>query len=406
MNDLQVWVDRVLTPDVAASFSWDIYTSPDNQNWTLLQTVFPATFGPFQNRFDIPIASVNTRYIKVVVKPLTAVVTGASNFPDIFVTELQAFVTQTASQRERQSFVTTTQISTTTARYRIFNSPLLYYDFSYFLDKGGTSGQQTSTYTLSNGFSGTYRFTSMLTGSAKIAREDGTQGNQSASAYVYNASLIATPLRALTDSIVVSGRDGNIGGLPQSTASVFLNNTARLYKGLDVNFNAGRIDTVQTDGSRIDSTTFTLGANVVPHRTMTWTFLVSNMNTDRSVPGAVTMPTVTKRGDVTLAYTPFRTLYLLASIDLLEQSGQGRKTLQNYGANWSPFPDGALQFRFSYSETSRPEDQTTQRIITPGLRYKINTRSFLDLSYQSIRNQSASQIMDSTAVIAELKIFL
>ena len=55
VNDLQVWVDRTLTPVVAASFSWDIYTSADNLTWTLYQTVFPATFGPFQNRFDIQI---------------------------------------------------------------------------------------------------------------------------------------------------------------------------------------------------------------------------------------------------------------------------------------------------------------------------------------------------------------
>jgi hypothetical protein len=80
--------------------------------------------------------------------------------------------------------------------------------------------------------------------------------------------------------------------------------------------------------------------------------------------------------------------------------------LQTYGANWSPFPDGALQFRFSFTETALPQSQTYTKIISPGVRYKINARSFLDLSYQSIKSQSAAQVTDTTAVTAELKIFL
>jgi hypothetical protein len=404
VNDLQVWVDRTLTPAVAASFSWGIYTSPDNQNWTLLQTVFPASFGTFQNRFDIPIAQVTTRYIKVVVAPLSAAVTGASSFPNIFVTELQAFVTQTATGKERQSLTNTTQISTTTARYRIFDSPLIYYDFSYFFDRGSTSAQETST--LSNGLSGTYRFTSFLTSSARIIRQDGTQGNETTTAYVYNASLIATPLPTLTDSIVVSGTDESIGRLPQSTASISLNNTAQLYKGVDVTFNAGRVDTENTDRSKIDSTIFSAGANIVPHTGMTWTFILSETDTSRSIPGGVTTSLVSKNGLVTLAYTPVKTLYLLASINLLEETGQRRQVLQTYGGNWTPFPYGALQLRFSYNETAIPEQQLTTKTISPGVRYKINSRSFLDLSYQSLKSQIASQITDSTGVTLELEIFL
>ena len=404
VNDLQVWVDRTLTPAVAASFSWDIYTSADNLTWTLVQTVFPATFGAFQNRFDIQFAGAKTRFIKVVVRPLAATVTGASNFPNIFVTELQAFVAQTVQQSSTQKLSSRSEVSSTTARYSVFNSPLLYYESSYFFNKSSSTGLETST--LSNGFSSNYRFNSVLTGTGRFAWETGEQQNERRNAYLYNASVMATPLPTLTDSLVFSGRDETIGGKSQDTQSLFLNNTARLYKGLDVNLNAGRITSTNVDGTKLQSNTITMATNVIPHRTMTWTFAYTYTNTDHSGPGTPSTSTLTEQQTVTCAYTPFRTMYLFASLQRIDQTGQRVFTAQNYGLNWSPFPDGALQFRFSYTEQITPSAAQSTKIISPGVRYKINARSFLDLSYQSTESTSGSQITDSKAVIAELRISL
>jgi hypothetical protein len=96
VDQIYIWVDRSLTSAVADSFSWDVYTSPDNTNsstWTLTATVFPADFGIFENRFKIPFTQVNTRFIKVVTTPISPTVPDSANFPNIFVTEMQAFVT-------------------------------------------------------------------------------------------------------------------------------------------------------------------------------------------------------------------------------------------------------------------------------------------------------------------------
>ena len=82
---------------ISSAFSWDIYTSPDNLNWSKIATVSSAPFGPSQNRFDINFPGVNTRFIKVVTNPLSPAVLNSSTFPNIFVTELQAF-TQTPVQ--------------------------------------------------------------------------------------------------------------------------------------------------------------------------------------------------------------------------------------------------------------------------------------------------------------------
>ncbi len=97
-----------------------------------------------------------------------------------------------------------------------------------------------------------------------MARRETGQG----SAYVYNASLIADPLRTLHDSLVLSGRTETIGGRPNDTYSAFLYNTAQLYNGIDVNLNGGvnfrREETEQWTRDFI----INLGANIVPHRTV------------------------------------------------------------------------------------------------------------------------------------------
>jgi hypothetical protein len=187
----------------------------------------------------------------------------------------------------------------------------------------------------------------------------------------------------------------------------FLNNTAQLYRGLDVNLNGGYTVTTEEGGVDQNVLLLTMGANVVPHPTLTLSLYVSDSWTDRTPTGAPKISTETRTMDLTASYNPFRTLYLLASLQVTDDTGQGgRKTLQNYGLNWSPFPDGALQFRFAYNENRRPEDRTYERIITPGVIYKINNRSFVDVSYQLIRNEMATQTIDSNVFTATLKIFL
>ena len=99
----------------------------------------------------------------------------------------------------------------------------------------------------------------------------------------------------------------------------------------------------------------TVGANVVPNDAMTWTFAYSYTNTDRSGQGASSTSSLTQQETVTCAYTPVKTMYLFASVQRLSETGVGVQTVQNYGFNWAPFPDGALQFRFSYDENVTPE---------------------------------------------------
>jgi hypothetical protein len=89
INTLFVLVDRDVS-QVADTFSWRIYTSSDNQNWELRQTVAPAFYSPTFNRFEIRFANVTARFVKVVTSPLTPAIPFATSFRDILVTELQS----------------------------------------------------------------------------------------------------------------------------------------------------------------------------------------------------------------------------------------------------------------------------------------------------------------------------
>ena len=155
-----------------------------------------------------------------------------------------------------------------------------------------------------------------------------------------------------------------------------------------------------------DNTIINFGASIVPHRTMTITLTYSDTTTNQSGGGLPSTSTSTRRGDLSVAYRPFETLYLFASWEILAEKGQKIQTTQNYGLNWSPFPEGTLQFNFSYNENILSENNQKNRLITPSLRWNITSRSYLDLSYQYIHNSSKLEKSDSNGFSANLKIFL
>jgi len=406
INNLFLWVDRDLSAatNILTFFfsNIQVWTSSDNLNWTQVLGV-TVSLGQFQNRFEINFTSpVTTRYIKVVTLPLQNFVAGATSFPNIFITELQAFIKKPAAQVKGRT-TKLTHILNIDSRTRILDIPTLFYEFSYFLDK--TDPGQT-TYTVSNGFSVNHRFSPIFSGSARVAREDGTEAGKKRWAYVYNASIVATPLTTPRHNLIYSGRIEEIGGKSTKNNSIFLQNSATLYKGIDINLGGGyNFSTLET-GQKQDNTVINFGANIVPHRTTTITLTYSDTITNQSGGGLPSTSTFTRRGDLSVAYRPFETLYIFTEWEILAAKGQKIQTTQNYGLNWSPFPEGTLQFNFSYNESILSENNQKNRLITPSVRWNITSRSYLDLSYQYIHTSSKLEKSDSNGFSANLKIFL
>ena len=103
MPGLALWnVLRAYCTMALSTISWlwmldSIYSPID---WVLRQTVSPATLDPFVPRFEIRFANVAARFVKAVTRPLAATVPGATDFPLILVTELQAALRSPAAAVE------------------------------------------------------------------------------------------------------------------------------------------------------------------------------------------------------------------------------------------------------------------------------------------------------------------
>jgi hypothetical protein len=406
VNNLLVWVDRELPANIANFFSWDIYTSPDNLNWTFARAIAPAPFGfQFQNRFELDFLAVQTRYIKVVTRPLALTVIDASSFPNIFITEIQAFVKKPVDSSQRKTKThNTSQYFNADARARILNIPLLSYDFSFFYSRSDPLG--VYQYTLSNGLSVNHRFSEVFSGTARVRREDNVQQDEKIADYIYDASLTATPLRTLTHTLVFSGRNGTASGTIEGSRSlyaVFLNNTAQLYQGVDVYLNGGVNYAKRETDEKQFGTTVSFGSNIVPHRNLTFNLNFSNITSDQKGGGKPETSSSIRSADMNVSFTPFPTLYLYGSLNITSRTDAKTSYLQNYSVNWSPFPGGSLQFNFGYTESLRSEDKGRDTSYGPSLTWKITNRATLNMSYQRVETKSASQKEDGNSFSARLQ---
>ena len=137
------------------------------------------------------------RYIKVVVRPLSAAVPGASGFPDIFVTELQAFSRKSAEQVRGKSTSRNDTFSFD-GRALLLESANLYYTLSYFLTRSEPSSVER--WTLSNGLTASQRFGRIFSGTARVGRDDFSEPAGNGYAYTATTSIEAVPLRTLRHS--------------------------------------------------------------------------------------------------------------------------------------------------------------------------------------------------------------
>ncbi len=405
VNTIYLWVDRDLPNVVSNAFSWDIYTSPDNQNWTLFQTVSSASFGIFEDRFEIRFSNVTTRFIKVVTRPLASgvIVPPGTDVSNIFITEIQAFLTKSAEDTTSKT-AQTSQVYDLNVKWRILDRPTLLYDFYY----GGFVSQPSdrSRHILSNALNLSHRFNKVFTASARYAREDNKETTDKSSADVYSMSITAKPLPALLHSLVVSGRFEQAEEGSRDSQSVFLNNGAELYKGVNISLSGGLSVANSETEQRSVSTIINSGATVLPRPEVTINLNYSQTNTKQTGGGVPDSSAYTRRGDFNIAYSPFITLYLFASFGMSAANDTETAFLQNYALTWSPLQDGDLQFNFSFNESLQAEDNAENRTITPSLRWYISRRAYLDVAYSLMTSKSQTQRSDSKTFNSTLNVVL
>ena len=401
VNTLQVWVDKDLPSAIAGSFTWNVYTSRDNLTWNLLATVFPATFGPFERRFEVAFPSVTARYIKVVVRPLTSAVPGASGFPDIFVTELQAFSRKSAEQVRGKSD-SKNEMFSFDGRALLLESANLYYTLSYFLTRSEPSSVQR--WTLSNGLTASQRLNRVFSGAARVGRDDFFEpGTGNGYAYTANTSIDAVPLRTLRHSLGYTGRFQETDAGRANTNSFFMNNYAEVYSGVNLTASGGLNFLDQEKGVHSRSTDLNASVNIVPHRTVNLNYSVASRVAEISGEerSSTSRTTTTSVG---ATYYPVPTLYLVGGSSTISDA-QGTRRLQNYALNWSPFFSGAVQFSFAYTESLGSERNSRTSAYGPNLTWKVTQTTYLTAAYQVINTESDDGKSDSKTFSTNIRAY-
>jgi hypothetical protein len=285
---------------------------------------------------------------------------------------------------------------------RILDTPSLYYNGSLFMTVGGVPS--TLRYTLSNGLNVNHRLTEKLTVTGRVAREDIDEVGGHTVGYAYDASLRATPLKSVSDTLLYSGR---VDFRPAGTStinSLYAFNTAEIYRGVNLNLGGGVSFATDEWGVSTNGANLLFSMSIVPTRTLT-TNLTYTLN--RSSQSGGTGPESsfsTQRGEASVAWRPFTTLYLYAALGFLTQTERTTDVTQNYGVNWSPFPDGTLQFNFAFNQNIQTQNSERTRLITPSLTWQITNRVALDGSFSLLNTDSTVGETDVRIVSSNLRI--
>lgn len=398
VNEILLWVDRRLTGSVANSFSWSVYTSPDNTDlstWTLVATVSPAPFGTFDNRFQISFPSVNTRFIKVVTRPLDPAVPDASNFPNIFVTEMEAFgtVSQEALNETQESIDSTYNLNLTA---RVTDKTILGYSLYYrYQNQDPISNKRTD---LSNTLSLNHTFNEVFSTTARLNRSDETEEDVNTVIYNYNLSLRGLYLPTFNQSFTFSGRSEKSDDDSSDTITVLLRSNALLYRGWSAFVDAGfNWDRPQNSDTTQKSTLFRASTNFAPNQMLT-------INLE-FLQREIIEPDRDSRYDFTAEalFVPLRALSLNASYNIVKRTGSETRTTQNYALNFSPFPDGSIQFFFTYNETLESVENTRQTTFGPGFNWTISNHLFFEMYYNFQENDSDTQKIESQNLYAKFR---
>jgi hypothetical protein len=395
VNTLDVFVDRALPSGVAAFFSWAIYTSSDNLNWTP-QGSAAATFDPFTNRFELQFPKVTTRYIKASVIPLSPAVPVPPGFDvsNIFITELRAFISKPAAEAVGKTRATS-EFHDMNVRTALLEDRSLYYTVYY---SQASSNAGSSTTFLSNALSITRQLSTVFSGAARVARDDSRDAAGSRLAYSGNASLIAAPLPTVSNSLVVSARTEEALGRTSSSESVFLNNSATLYKGFDVNLSGGVNFASPATGPRTKNTIVNAGAGVVPNKSL-------SMSVNHSATESQTAVGPNRAGSTTgsVAWAPFATVYLAYSFSEASATGVQNSRTRNYSASWAPFSSGTLNFSSGYSETVQSQGAGVDKALSFGMEWRVGPRILLIAGYVVTKSRASSQSADAESLSTNLR---
>lgn len=403
IDAVYVYVDRQLSPAIAAGYGWEAYRSDDNLSWTPIAIPGPVLFGTFRNRFEIPVAATTgARYVKVVVRPLNPAATTDPLYQHVLVTEIQAVQILTAAELlGRQDIVS--GIATGTLRLKLLRAPNLYYEFSGFLTH--TTVRDRVTVNVTNALGLDHPLTPTVTASARAERTDSYEGADlgRTTLSTLGASLGYRPIPTASGSVSYAGQ---WRGTPAGTAIThtgILFARADPYRGISLSANGayslGRLETGRD--SRSVTGTFTAAAVPGPALTVSGDYAYSG-----STESGLGMPetrATTQRVEGTAIVTPFPALQ--ATVTGARVLANGRwYTLGSLNGSFSPLHGGEVVLSFAYNENLDTSAQYRLRTWGPTIRWNLRSGAFAEASYSDVDSSDLALRSRSHTAIVRLYI--
>ncbi len=395
VDKLLIWVDRRVEQQVVSGLSWTVFISDRNDEsaqWTAVTGAITAPFSDFFNRFEISIPRVETRFIKVVVSPLSPVNPAADSFQDLFVTEIQGLTVLPAGKRKNESLAQDLVLG---LRYKVSEETGVGYSFSY--RQADAILIDRSSYYLSNGFFLNHRFSKMLKGALSGSRIDNWgSGQEKGTTYTYSASLRGDWSKVFSQSLLFNGSEAS-GIYDGSTQSVVLRNQLRPYRGWTLNLDGGRSWSENSTNSLVR-----IATGIRPNDKVSFSLNYSGTFVENKDEGVTDRES---RHDYSgqIFFSPVKTLSLTAGIRINERGGESR-VLQSYGVNWSPLLGGALQFSTSYNEFIASTTDQETRQFSSAVHWKISRHLSGSLAYSKINNSSSTQVTNSQNILSSVTI--
>ena len=377
VDTLFVWIDRDLRADIAATLSWQIWTSPNNRDWTPRAVVQPAPYDEFLRRFEIRFAEQSTRFVKLVVRPLDPGVPDADDYPDLFVTELDAADQVPAPTGRTQSEDTLQSLNVDTRARLLAHHDLFYFGNLNVIDPSGASAD----YRMSNGLSYLHPLARAASLTSRAVWEESREMDTHDRALVWSSALEVHPVERLQYTLSLSGRNeqqaDEVGG---DQISLMFYGVATLLDGLDLQLGVTRSHRENAFGQTLPSTQVDFSARIEPRSDL----LLQLIYTDAESLGRVGdgfEDVFTRASEANVTWTPVPTAYLFTAWRVEWRSDLARDTIRRSTLSWTPFPQAAFRLALSYDETRRDLRNELQRSYGPTLRYRLNPRSWVELSW-------------------------
>jgi hypothetical protein len=378
-------------------FSWEVFISDDQEHWEEHRSGFKAEYSIFDNRFELSFfPPVSTRYIKVRV---TAESDPRQISGQIPISRVQGFTTIDGSTGETLKDLD--QNYNFGLRWDITDRTTTSYDAYYKVLTSEPSGRRRST--LTNSFSARHLFNPIFVGNARVLRSDvHSTGRGDGVHHSYVASIRGDYLETFNQTLTYSGAHTRDEDETSTVDSIFLRNSADLYRDWSANLDLGQSWTNPSKGGKSRSTLIRVRTSLIPntklHLRLDYSFAwVTEEGEDSRIE---------QRGRAEVFLVPLKTLSLFAAVSFRNRDMGNRATdiTQDYSVNWAPFPDGTLNFTLGYNYFSGPRG-VEERFVKPGVRWEVARGVLLTVQYTTGVIESATEKSDLQTFNANLRVY-